>query len=83
MQHQVAAFSIYLGFDRLPPDKIAADYALDDLDVLTLFIISGTIYAYYYLQEWVLLVSFDAGTEAAGVRETFDEQVQEGLQVRV
>ena len=62
MQHQVPTFSIDLNFDPLPPDEIAADYALDDLDVLTLFIISGTIYAYCYLQERVLLVSFDAGT---------------------
>ena len=73
MQHQEPSFSINLKFDPLPPDEIPADYALHDLEVLTLFIISGTIDANCYLQELVLLISIDAGTEAADVRETFDE----------
>ena len=83
MQLQVPSFSIYLNFDPLSPDEIPADYAFHDLEVLKLFFISGTIYANCYLQELVLLVSIDAGTEAADVRETFDEKVQEGLEVRV
>ena len=83
MQHQIPAFSINLNFNPLPPDEIATDNALHDLEVLTLLIISCTTDAYCYLQERVLLVSFDTGTEAACVRETFDEQVQEGLEVRV
>ena len=83
MQHQVPAFSINLNFNRLPPDEIATDYALHDLEVLTLLIISCTTDAYCYLQERVLLVAIDAWAEAGLFRETFDEQVQEGLQVRV
>jgi hypothetical protein len=83
MQLQVPSFSIYLKFDPLPPDEIPADYAFHDIEVLTLFFISGTIDTYCYLQELVLLVSIDAGTESADVRETFDEQDEEGLEVRV
>ena len=84
MRHQVAAFSQYLVLDPFPPEVIPANYALHDLEVLTLpIIICGSIDVCFHLQELVLLVAIDAGSEAAVVRETFDEQLQEGHQVRV
>jgi hypothetical protein len=84
MRDQVAAFSQYLVLYPFPSEVILADYALHDLEVLTLpIIICGSIDVWLHLQELVLLVAIDAGAEAAVVRETFNEQLQEGLEVRV
>ena len=84
MRDQVAAFSQNLALDPVPSKVIPANYALHDLEVLTLpIIICGSIDVCFHLQELVLLVAIDAGAETGVFRETFDEQLQEGLEVRV
>ena len=82
MRHQVAVFGQHLVPDPFPPVFILANYALNDLEVLTfLSVICGS--SCVHLQELVLLEGIDAGEEAAVLRETFDDQLQEGLEVGV
>ena len=59
----VPAFSIYLPFDPFPPEEIPADYALHNLEVLTLFFIYRGSDASLHLHELVLLEVIDIGAE--------------------
>jgi hypothetical protein len=80
----VPTFSIHLAFDPFPSEDIPAYYAFHDLEELTLVIINATSADdFIQLQELMLLVAIDAGAEAGLFRETFDEQLQEGLEMRV
>ena len=83
MRHHVTAFSINLAFNPFPTEDIPAYYALHDIEVLTLVIIYASVYDFIQLQERVLLVAIEGGAEAGVFRETFDEKLQEGVEVRV
>lgn len=59
----VPSFSIYLAFNPFPPEEIPADYALHDLEVLSLVFIYRGSDASLHLHELVLLETIDLGAE--------------------
>jgi hypothetical protein len=56
---------------------------MNDLVEITVLIISSSIYDIIRLQELVIFVGFDGWAERNIFGEAFDEQIQEGFEVRI